>query len=111
MNDTGWDKLVDAIDVKFGIDNHGRSTEPLEDNLDLTQQIQFIEFTKDGLRYKLARITRPSVIERKSIFHKSAGSGVVHQNIYDPEETSHIVQLYRWGSADWEPIDTDELAA
>lgn len=111
MNDTGWDKLVDAVDVKFGIENSGRKTEPLEDDADLEQKIHFIEFAKDGRNYRLTRTIRPAVLERKSIYHRAAGSNVTYQNIYDPEETTSVVQLYRHDGADWEPIDTDELAA
>jgi hypothetical protein len=110
MSETGWDKIADAIDIKYGIDKQGRRTEPLEDNHDLTQQIRFVEFDKDGERYQLRETTRPVIITKKSIFHKAAGSGVTHQNVYDPEELTHITQLYRLAGDDWEAVDSDLLA-
>ncbi len=111
MQETSWDKLVDAVDIKFGIDNSGKSTEPLEDNADLEQKISFIEFAKNGRHFRLTRTIRPAVLERKSIYHRAAGSNVTYQNVYDPNETTSVIQLYRNDGGEWEPVDTEELAA
>lgn len=108
--DIGWDKLVDAIDIKFGIINHGRSTEPLEDRTDLTQNVQFITFERDGKTYKMERVTGPAVIDRKSHYHKVAGSTVRFENVYDETETSHKTNFYAKNGDDWEPVSLEDLA-
>jgi hypothetical protein len=111
MNDTGWDKLTDAIDAKFGIADHGRHTEPLPDNPDLTQQVAWISFVKDGQTYKLERIARPAVIDRKTHYHKAATGGIRYENIYDPENTTFVSKLYNQDSAgEWMELDPSELS-
>ena len=108
--DPGWDKIVDAIDVRFGIDRHGRRQEPLPDNQELTQTITFIEFQKGGQTYRMERIARPAVTDRKSIYHKAAGSGVRFENVYDPDATTFRTQLLKQAGDDWEEVDPTELA-
>lgn len=110
MNDTGWDRIVDAIDTKFGIIKHGKRTEPLEDNNDYEQQVSFIQFEKDGQDYMMERIAAPAIVDRKSHYHKSAGTGVRFENIYDPEQISYKTRLSKKSGDDWEEITPDQLS-
>lgn len=109
-DDRTWDRLVDAVDLKFGIDKHGRSTEPLPDRHDLTQSIQFVVFERAGKTYKMERVTGPAIIDRKSLYHKAAGSTVRFENIYDENEISHKTNFYVRRGDDWEPITQEDLA-
>ena len=109
-NDIGWDRLVDAIDVKFGIADHGRSTEPLPDQPDLTQTIQYVTFEKGERRFKMERITRPAILERKSHYHRAAGSKVRFETVYDTANMTHLTNFYVWRDNDWQPIEASELA-
>lgn len=110
MNDSAWENLVDVIDMKFGIAQHGRKTEKLEDNHDLTQMVEFIEFTKGGEDFRAERITKPAVLDRKSIGGRSAHATLRYQNVYDPKETTSKVHFFRRDGADWQPIEPTELA-
>lgn len=109
-NDIGWDRLVDAIDVKFGLEDHGRSTEPLPDQPELTQHISYVTFTKGGRRFKMERVTRPAIAERKSHYHKAAGSKVRYENVYDPSDLTHITNFYASDGDDWRQVEASELA-
>lgn len=110
MEDVSWDKIVDAIDEKFGLNRHGKTQEPLEDREDLVQHISFIEFTRAGQDYRLERVSRPAIIDKKSHYHKAASGGIRYQNIYDPEQIAHQTKMYRKSGDSWEPIDPSELA-
>ena len=110
MNQAAWERLVDLVDVKFGITEHGKETQPLEDNARLSQTIDFVCFTRDGGEYRLERISRPAVIEQKSIYHRAAGSQVRHENVYDAEQLAHRVNLLLKRGSDWEKIDLEDLA-
>ncbi len=109
QDDHGWDKVVDAIDARYGIEHHGRVTEPLEDRTDLERHIAFIEFEKEGRPYRLERVTSPAIVDKKSHFHKAASGGIRYENIYDTENMSHKTNLYRKGTDEWELIDPTEL--
>lgn len=110
MEDTAWDKIVDAIDAKFGVNRHGRTQEPLEDRTDLVAKIAFIEFSKSGQDYRLERISRPAIIDKRSHYHKAASGGVRYENVYDQDTITHQTKMYRRSGDDWEPIDPSELA-
>lgn len=109
-DDRTWDRLVDAVDAKFGIDDHGRLTEPLEDRSDLTQKVQYVVFDRDGVTFKMERVTGPAIIDRKTHYHKGAGTANRIENIYDENDVSHRTNFYKKQGSDWEPITIEELA-
>jgi hypothetical protein len=109
QDDRGWDKIVDAIDVRFGIDKHGRFTEPLEDRADLERHVAFIEFEKSGEPYRLERVASPAILDRKTHYHKAAGSDVRYENVYDPDDISFKTNLYHKNGTEWELVDPSEL--
>ena len=109
MNEVSWDRLTDAIDVKFGIARHGREERPLEDVPDLKAKVQYIEFVRAGETFRLERITSPAIIDRKSIGSHRIGSSVQFQNIYDPTElSSRLVVLHQDGE-NWVPVELEAL--
>lgn len=109
MEDIAWDKIVDAIDSRYGLDRHGRNQEPLEDRTDLMQNIAFIEFTRNGQEYRLERVSRPAIIDKKSHYHKAASGGIRYENVYDTDTIAHQTKMYRRNGSEWAPIEADEL--
>jgi hypothetical protein len=110
QEDRAWDRIVDAIDTKFGIINHGRDKRQVEDAHELTEHVSFIVFDREGERYKLERVQGPGIVDRKTVGARRAGATVRYQNVYDPEDTSFRTNLYRdAGGGDWEAIDPSAL--
>ena len=107
--DRGLERIVDAIDTKFGVHDHGRTTRPVEDARDLTEHVAWIMFERAGERYKLERVTGPAIINRRTIGARRAGAEVRYENVYDPGEVSHRTNLYRQTGGEWESISPDEL--
>lgn len=110
MNQPAWERLVDLVDIKFGITDHGKEKLPLEDNPRLEQSIDFVCFERQGEKYRLERISRPAVLEQKSIYHRAAGSGVRFENVYDAQELSHHISLLLRKGDEWHKIDLEDLA-
>lgn len=110
MNDASWERLADAVDIKFGITDHGSLTRPLEDRPDLSEKVEFIEFAKGGDDFRLERITKPAIIDRKSIHGRSAHAGVRFENIYHEKETSTKVEFFRRTGNEWQPLNPEELS-
>ena len=109
MDDPGWDKIVDAIDARFGLVDHGQIARPLEDRPDLHEQVAYIVFKRDQQQYKLERVSRPAVVDRKSYYHKAARGGIRHENVYDAESLTHKTVVFRHDGQDWVEIDPAEL--
>lgn len=110
MNNSAWERLSDAVDARFGIDNFKKRTEPLPDKPELTQEVVELYFERDGQSYRLVRTTHPAIIERKSIYAKT-GSAQAFQNIYDTSEVQHSVKLEQKQGDDWVEQDVAQLAA
>jgi hypothetical protein len=109
MNDNAWERLTDGIDIKLGIDRHGRDVRPLEDRPDLHEQVDFIEFTSDGQKMRLERATGPAILDRKSHYSHRAGTANRVENVYSDSETAHKVRLLKNEDGEWQEIDVSTL--
>jgi len=109
MEDKAWDRIVDAVDTKFGVIDHGRSTRPLADKPELSEKVAFITFRREGQEYKLERTAGPAIIDRKTFGSKRIGSDVRYENVYDTEETSFKTHFYRQEAGEWTEISPEEL--
>jgi hypothetical protein len=109
QDDRAWDRIVDAVDQKFGLSDHGRSKRPVEDSSELTEYVSYVVFEREGEKLKLERVQGPAIIDRKTIGARRAGATVHMENVYDPDETSFRTNLFRWDGTDWEAIDPSVL--
>jgi hypothetical protein len=109
QDDRAWDRIVDAVEQKFGLDEHGRTKRAMEDAPDLTEYVSFVIFNRDGEKLKLERIQGPSIIDRKTMGARRSGATTRVENVYDPEEVSFRSNLYRWDGVEWEAIDPSVL--
>lgn len=110
MNDGAWERLSDAVDARFGIDNFKKRTEPLPDKPELKQDIVELYFERDGDQYRLTRTTHAAILERKPIYSKTSNATGYHTT-YDPNEVQHSVKLEKKQADDWVEQDVNELAA
>ena len=107
--DRSWDRIVDAIETRFGIAHHGRSERKIADAMHLTEKVAFIEFERNGEPYRLERVTGPAIIDRRTIGARRAGSEVRFENVYDPEEIGHKTIVLKKEAGEWAIISPDEL--
>ncbi len=109
QDDRAWDRIVDAVEQKFGLDEHGRSKRLVEDDSELTEYVSFVIFNRDGEKLKLERVQGPAIIDRKTMGARRSGATTRVENVYDPDEVSFRSNLYRWDGVDWEAIDPSVL--
>ncbi len=105
QDDRAWDRIVDAVETKFGLIEHGRTKRPVADAPDLTEQVSFVIFEREGDKIKLERVQGPAIIDRKTMGARRAGATTRVENIYDPEETSLRTNVFRWDGVEWQSID------
>jgi hypothetical protein len=110
MNDAAWERLVDSIDIKVGVDRHGRDTRPVEDRPDLSEKVNFVEFEQAGKSFRLERISGPAIIDRKTHFSHRAGAANRIETIYDPDEIAHRVRLLRKDGDEWQEANLNDLS-
>src|SRR5437899_1512457 len=107
--DKAWERIVDAIDVKYGLIKFGKSDRPVADAPELTEHVAFVIFERGGERYKLERVAGPAIVDRKTMGARRAGAGLTLENVYDPTETAHRTNLYHEIGEDWQLVDLNEL--
>lgn len=110
MNDGAWERLSDAVDARFGIDNFKKRTEPLPDKPELTQDVVELFFERAEDQYRLSRTTHAAILERKPIYSKTSNAHGYHTT-YDVNEVQHTVKLDKKVGDEWVEQDVDELAA
>lgn len=109
QDDRTWDRIVDAVETKFGLIDHGRSKRQIEDAPGLMEYISFVVFERDGEKLKLERVQGPAIVDRKTMGARRAGATTRVENVYDPDEVSFRTNLYRAAGTDWAAIDPSVL--
>ncbi len=107
--DKAWERIVDAIDLKYGLIKHSRGTRPVPDASDLTEQVASVIFERAGEQYKLERVQGPAIIDRRTVGARRAGATTHIENIYDPTQTSLRTNVFRHQAGEWVAIGLDEL--
>ena len=68
--------------------------------------VESIEFQSPQGKMRLEYTTKPAVLDKKTIYSKSAGSASKVEYTYSPDELVHRLQAYRWDEArgEWEEV-------
>jgi hypothetical protein len=106
MNDQRWEEVLRRLDKSFG------DLEFDEIEEEETQAVtETVVWTGPQGKMKLARITRPLVVDKKTHFSNRAGGSTHVEYIYSKTESTSRVRLYRWNEAtsDWVEMDAADL--
>ncbi len=102
MNDDKWFDVVDRVKEKFEIlESEKRELDPGPGS------IEFIVFQGPLGKVKLERISKPLVLDTKTLGSKRMGSQASVEFIYSDTEKSQTFNAYLWNEAadDWKKID------
>jgi hypothetical protein len=106
MNDQRWEEVLRRLDKLFG------DLEFDEIEEEETQAVtETVVWTGPQGKMKLARTTRPLVVDKKTHFSNRIGGGTHVEYVYSKTETTSRVRLFRWNEAlgDWNEVDAAEL--
>jgi hypothetical protein len=102
MDDEKWQDTIGRIQDDFEMLEH--ATKELEEG---PGSVEYIVFNGPLGKMKLARTTRPLVLDRKAIGSKRIGSQTKVEYIYSDTEKVHTLKAYKWddGQQDWVEIE------
>ena len=106
MNDQRWEEVLRRLDKNFG----DLEFDEVEDGE--TQAVtEWVIWTGPQGKMKLARTTKPLVVDKKTHFSSRIGGGTHVEYVYSKTETTSRVRLFRWveSASDWEEVDAAEL--
>lgn len=106
MNDQRWEEVLRRLDKLFG----DLEFDEIEDE-EAHAVTETVVWSGPQGKMKLARTTRPLVVDKKTHYSGRVGGGSNVEYIYSKTETTSRVRLYRWGATagDWEEVDAAEL--
>ena len=106
MNDQRWEEVLRRLDKQFG----NLEFDEIEDE-ETHAVTESVVWESPMGRMKLARTTRPLVVDKKLHYSGRVGGGSHVEYVYSKTESTSRVRLYRWSDAagDWEEVDAEAL--
>lgn len=104
MTPEKWKDILGKIKDSFSVLEEDE--EDLED--DGGTHIEFIVFNGPLGKMKLEFISRPVVLDKKTIYSKRIGSETKVEYVYSPDEKSYKLYIYKWNESDndWAEVDS-----
>ena len=98
-----WQNLVEDIKDKFKVEKQGSQHLDEHGGTD----IEFIIFKGPLGRMKLEFITKPVVLDKKTIYSQRIGSQTNVEYVYSQDEKTHRLMAYKWdeNQEDWLEIE------
>lgn len=99
-----WTSILGHIKDNFEVIDQG--VEEYED--EGGTKVEYIVFNGPLGKMKLEFISKPVVLDKKTIYSKRIGSETKVEYVYSPDEKSHRFLALKWddGQDDWEEIDS-----
>ena len=100
-----WQNLVEDIKDKFKVEKQGSEHLDKQGGTD----IEFIIFKGPLGRMKLEFITKPVVLDKKTIYSQRIGSQTNVEYVYSKDEKTHRLVAYKWdeNQGDWLEIEAE----
>ncbi len=107
MSPEKWQNTLGNIKDNFEYENEFKEHLDEEGGVD----IESIEFQSPMGRIRLEHITKPVVLDKKTIYSKRIGSETKVDYIYSPDEKMHHLIAYKWDESQdgWEEIDAKKF--
>lgn len=102
-----WISVVGNIKDNFKVKDEGKFYSEEEGGTD----IEFIEFDGPLGLMRLEFVSRPVILDKKTIYSNRIGSETKIDYVYSEDEKSHILIVYKWDDTqnDWLEMDDNNL--
>lgn len=99
MNKERWQEIVGQIKDSFSIEEEGLEHLEEEGGVD----VDFVVFKGPLGRMKLELVSKPVVLDKKTIYSRRIGSNAQVEYVYSENEKSCKLMAYKWdeGADDW----------
>lgn len=102
-----WQDVVNKIKDNFLVEDSGKDYLDEAGGVD----IDYIIFNGPLGKIKLEYITKPVVLDKKTIYSSRIGSETKIDYVYSQDEKSSKLKVFKWDEAinDWQEIDAKKL--
>ncbi|OGY90070.1 MAG: hypothetical protein A2927_00210 [Candidatus Komeilibacteria bacterium RIFCSPLOWO2_01_FULL_45_10] len=104
MTPERWEEIKQKILSGFEVTRHD-----LEKDDERRETAEIIEFDGPLGQMKVAWISRPKVLDKKTQYSNRIGSSVKVDYVYSPDEVTHTFKVYNWSepTAAWQEMKRD----
>lgn len=108
MHAERWKDLLDNIRENFEVEEFDNYFLPEEHG---GTEVEYIVFDSHLGLIKLEFITKPKIIDRKTVYSNRIGSEVDIDYVYSDTEKTHELLVYRWGNSEeeWLPFENNGI--
>jgi len=103
MTPEKWQDILEKIKDNFSVLEEGREDLEKEGGI----HIEFIVFNGPLGKMKLEFISRPIVLDKKTIYSKRIGSETKVEYVYSPKEKNYKLNIYKWSGNDDDWLEMD----
>ncbi|MDP4001310.1 MAG: hypothetical protein Q8P83_03655 [bacterium] len=115
MTDEKWEQLKEETERKFKVEKKGREDLLLEtaDGTIKQGEIEFMIFLSPLGRTKLARESKPVVLDKKFIYSHRGGDAARTEYELSDTEFTHKLKVYKWDDDEdqWSEIDAEAFSS
>ncbi len=105
MTKDKWLDLKDKVKERFDVEKE--ETNAFEDAPNSVCETLF--FTSPFGKIKLEWISKPKVLNEKTVYSNRIGSNVKVEKIYSENERSEYIKAYKFDIDEWEEINSDSF--
>jgi hypothetical protein len=107
MTDEKWNDLLDTLSQKFDLKRESEETITKDDiGNEMLNEIDRVSFDSPMGGFKIERITRPVILDKKTHYSHTAGTKGLVEYILSPTEKTHKVTVYKKGeTGNWEELN------
>jgi len=97
-------------ETKIQIKNNFNIIDQYEEELS-PGQAEVLEFDGSQGRIMLKFISKPKLLDKKTMYSNRAGSGVKVENVYSEDETVSYLEAWLWSDSDqdWHKLEGESL--
>jgi len=109
MTKEKWQNIVGMIKDQFEVEDEGK--EDLEDAPN--SMVEFIVFNGPLGKIKLEYITKPVLLDKRTIGSRRIGSETTVEYIYSDDEFSNTFKAYQWedDNNEWKEMEQEKIGA
>ena len=111
MIDDKWEDLKDNLRQKFEVLEELTEPDIMTDDLgnEIKGTKDIVVFNGPQGKMMLTRLVRPTILDKKSHYHKTQGGGALIEYIVSETETTSKLNLYTFNdiSGEWAELKTD----
>lgn len=106
MTDEKWLDMIDNLKQKFEVERELSEQITTDDvGTQIINKIDRVTFENDLGEFKVERITRPAILDKKVHYSHSSGSKGLVEYILSPDETTSKIVIYKKDGNDWHELD------